>query len=312
MSFFEIEPRSAFSAETPPQLMPFTPPQQRTPPSRRSHPHPHPSTGTPPQRTPRAGSPAGCALSGSAAPPTSKAAGASAATAPLHVSEDAEGFMVEGRRGGENFSVRLCRASGGLKALRVGGATVLEEGGTLCTWRAPTDNDEACAFSAITRPIEDSFAAMPLRYRIGAWVGTRLPLCCLGPLQVLATCGVVSEELIAFASWARMWRSEGWHDPRRRVISLDLLSAEPSCVTLRATVELRAPGGCWLPLARWCIAPRATHRLTMSVLAHGEILLANEARCRSELASLPRLGLQLELPASLDHAEWYGHGPHEN
>ena len=37
--------------------------------------------------------------------------------------------MVEGRRGGENFSVRLCRASGGLKALRVGGATVLEEGG---------------------------------------------------------------------------------------------------------------------------------------------------------------------------------------
>ena len=38
--------------------------------------------------------------------------------------------MVEGRRGGENFSVRLCRASGCLKALRVGGATVLEEGGT--------------------------------------------------------------------------------------------------------------------------------------------------------------------------------------
>jgi len=64
---------------------------------------------------------------------------------------------------------------------------VLEQGGTLCTWRAPTDNDEACAFSAITRPVEDSFALMPLRYRLGAWIGARLPLCCLGPLQVLAT-----------------------------------------------------------------------------------------------------------------------------
>ena len=25
---------------------------------------------------------------------------------------------------------------------------------------------------------------MPFRFRIGAWVGMRLPLCCLGPLQV--------------------------------------------------------------------------------------------------------------------------------
>ena len=45
---------------------------------------------------------------------------------------------------------------------------------------------------------------MPLRYRLGAWIGARLPLCCLGPLQVLATCGVISEELISIASWARM------------------------------------------------------------------------------------------------------------
>ena len=83
--------------------------------------------------------------------------------------------------------MRLCRASGTLRALRVGGATVLEEGPRLCAWRAPTDNDEGCAFSAITRPIEDSFASMPLRFRLGAWVGMRLPLWCLGPLQALST-----------------------------------------------------------------------------------------------------------------------------
>ena len=128
-------------------------------------------------------------------------------------------------------------------------------------------------------------------------------------MQVLATCGVISEELISFASWARMWRSEGWHDLRRRVRSLALVSREESCVTLRATVELRAAGDCW---PRWCSPPRATHRVTVSVLAHGEVVLASEARCRSELASLPRLGLHLQLPPSLDRAEWYGRGPHEN
>ena len=69
------------------------------------------------------------------------------------------------------------------------------------------------------------------------------------PYQVLATCGVISEELISFASWARMWRSEGWHELRPRVRSVVLVSADPSCVTLRATLELRAPGGGWRP--RW-------------------------------------------------------------
>ena len=39
---------------------------------------------------------------------------------------------------------------------------------------------------------------------------------------------------------------------------------------------------------------------------------ARTAPPRPQLASLPRLGLHLQLPPSLERAEWFGRGPHEN
>ena len=100
-SEIEIELRPASSPQTPPQLVPLTPPQQLTPPSRRSG-----SLPGSPAPTARAAEMSGF-TSGPAGGVGSSAAGATGATAPLQVREDADGFLVEGRRGGEDFSVSV-------------------------------------------------------------------------------------------------------------------------------------------------------------------------------------------------------------
>ena len=65
-----------------------------------------------------------------------------------------ERALREHEQGMRRSAIALADALDASREVERGHATVLEEGGTLCTWRAPTDNDEACAFSAITRPIE--------------------------------------------------------------------------------------------------------------------------------------------------------------
>jgi beta-galactosidase/beta-glucuronidase len=47
------------------------------------------------------------------------------------------------------------------------------------------------------------------------------------------------------------------------------------------------------------------------ILGSGEVLIETQVRPLRRLPVLPRLGLQLRLPARLDRLAWYGRGPHE-
>ena len=50
-----------------------------------------------------------------------------------------------------------------------------------------------------------------------------------------------------------------------------------------------------------------------TIYGSGDVLIAIRVEALDRLLpALPRLGLQMRLPGSLDHFTWYGRGPHEN
>ena len=106
-----------------------------------------------------------------------------------------EGFWICGFRDSEEYT-------GSLKSVCIDGTVVLEEGPELLLWRAPTDNDQGCAFSAITRPVKDSISQMPSAMNLGIRLLRQLPSSMTGAVQALAAFGIVPSELISFASWA--------------------------------------------------------------------------------------------------------------
>jgi beta-galactosidase len=58
--------------------------------------------------------------------------------------------------------------------------------------------------------------------------------------------------------------------------------------------------------------PEIIHECVYSGLSDCSILAENTFIVPPELDDLPRLGVVMELPDSMDRVEWYGLGPHEN
>ena len=104
--------------------------------------------------------------------------------------------------------------------------------------------------------------------------------------------------------WDRLaptWRGLGLDSLRHRVQSVRTAEAEGRA---RVTVDALALGN-GTPLAR------VTY--DYSVLGSGDLLLTTTVRptdsLRSAVRSLPRVGLELGLPAAFDRIAWYGRGP---
>lgn len=142
---------------------------------------------------------------------------------------------------------------------------------------------------------------MPSAMNLGIRLLRQLPSSMTGAVQALAAFGIVPSELISFASWADLWRDDGLHSLQRHVTSLKLLRHDECRVVLLASIAMYCATG----------KLRARHKLTINVLATGEVVLVNEATAMSQLQSLPRVGLHVSLPQSLSEFEWFGRGPHE-
>ncbi len=88
---------------------------------------------------------------------------------------------------------------------------------------------------------------------------------------------------------------------------LDKYAAQPGKLSVAgnriklSTVSAKPDGG-----------PEVIHECVYSPLSDGSILAENTFIVPDELNDLPRLGVVMELPYSMDQVEWYGLGPHEN
>jgi beta-galactosidase/beta-glucuronidase len=100
---------------------------------------------------------------------------------------------------------------------------------------------------------------------------------------------------------ARDWLSAGLDRLQASLRHWAVLSAGPRVVVLAAD-------SVWAADSRY---PALACRQRYSVYGSGDLLIETAVRPLSPLPVLPRLGLQLRLPASLDRLAWYGRGPHE-
>jgi hypothetical protein len=100
---------------------------------------------------------------------------------------------------------------------------------------------------------------------------------------------------------ARDWLAAGLDRLQTSLRRCALVAVGPHAVVLEADTVLAA-------YSRY---PALACQQRYTIYGSGEVLLETSVRPLGKLPVLPRLGLQLRLPASLDRLAWYGRGPHE-
>jgi beta-galactosidase/beta-glucuronidase len=100
---------------------------------------------------------------------------------------------------------------------------------------------------------------------------------------------------------AHQWRSHGLDRLQHRVASTTLETLPHAA---RITVEST------LAPASQC--PVLAVRYVYTICGNGDVLVETTVTPQRELPPLPRLGLQLRLPDTLDQLAWFGRGPHES
>jgi beta-galactosidase len=98
------------------------------------------------------------------------------------------------------------------------------------------------------------------------------------------------------------WRAAGYDRLQRRVVSFDAYQPSPQSVEVRVLDRLAAEGR----------DAEIDGEIVYRVYGDGEIVVENVARVDERLPYIPRVGVELRLPAGFEQVTWYGRGPHEN
>ncbi|MBE3040904.1 MAG: DUF4981 domain-containing protein, partial [Chloroflexi bacterium] len=101
---------------------------------------------------------------------------------------------------------------------------------------------------------------------------------------------------------AKDWEGAGLNRLQARVERIELVESLPQVVQVEVDTVL----ACYSQLP----ALRASYRY--SILGSGDVIIDTKVTPLNPLPNLPRVGLQLRLPGSLERFTWYGRGPHEN
>ncbi len=100
---------------------------------------------------------------------------------------------------------------------------------------------------------------------------------------------------------ARRWRAAGLDRLEHSVKDVTAERLGPALVRIRMSTHAAAPGvACGLQVT-----------YAYDVYGDGDLLLHTEVVPWGDLPDLPRLGLQLTLPAACEQMTWYGRGPQE-
>lgn len=98
------------------------------------------------------------------------------------------------------------------------------------------------------------------------------------------------------------WRDKRLDNLTQRLVAFELLTASAASVTVQTTSIYDNDK-----------APNAfTHVVTLQIEANGVMTLASQVETKLSVQHLPRVGLQLALPAGFEQLRYYGRGPIEN
>ncbi len=98
------------------------------------------------------------------------------------------------------------------------------------------------------------------------------------------------------------WRAAGLDRLERNLVTFRTEQVSAQMIEVRARAHLAASGK----------TSGIESELCFRILGNGEIVLENQVLVSPGLPPLPRIGLELQLPASLDQLTWFGRGPQEN
>jgi len=100
---------------------------------------------------------------------------------------------------------------------------------------------------------------------------------------------------------ARSWYKAGLNSLQRELVRIDVKLLNDRAVRITTESILRGSG-----------EVRFDHECVWTVLGSGAIVLSNRVEPHNGPGVLPRIGLEMTLPGSMEKVEWYGRGPHEN
>jgi beta-galactosidase/beta-glucuronidase len=101
---------------------------------------------------------------------------------------------------------------------------------------------------------------------------------------------------------AKVWRKAGLDRLEADLRRFELIQAIPTAVQIETEIVYAASG----------LAPAFNGLFRYTLYASGDVLIETRVKPLSPLPVLPRIGLQLRLPAGFDRFTWYGRGLHES
>jgi beta-galactosidase len=98
------------------------------------------------------------------------------------------------------------------------------------------------------------------------------------------------------------WRAAGLERLERVVRSVEVTPVAPGIVQVCVRARMAAPD----------VESGIESEITYRVFGDGEISVENAVLVENQMPYLPRIGLELQLPAAFSQLTWFGRGPHEN
>lgn len=98
-----------------------------------------------------------------------------------------------------------------------------------------------------------------------------------------------------------IWYKAGLNDLKRQLNSFEVDSTNPKAVIIKTHITCSAAGEAGFE-----------HLCTYTVFGDGSIHIDNDVKPFGKLPIMPKIGLIMTLPESLENFTWLGRGPHEN
>jgi len=98
------------------------------------------------------------------------------------------------------------------------------------------------------------------------------------------------------------WRAAGIDCLERQLVSFQVAQISPRLVEVRAAAHLQGPGK----------PDGIESELIYRIYGSGDIVVDNHVLVNERLPYIPRVGVELILPAGYETLTWFGRGPHEN
>jgi hypothetical protein len=135
---------------------------------------------------------------------------------------------------------------------------------------------------------------------IVSWYYNNQKLIEKGPIPNLWRAPVDNDKGGDKRSFSYRWIEAGLDDLKNEVIDVTAFKIKPQAVRIIVRIDLIAK------------KDKIEYTGAYTVLGNGEILLDNQITAGSTLPPLPRIGINLRLPADYNTFSWYGRGPHES